>query len=68
MSIADQINIIQERLSNLPKDANLQNRSLKKLPQNKIEQELNEEYIENKFLTPKSQFSDKWLNQLQEYV
>lgn len=68
MSIADQINLIQEKLKSLPKDINLQDLKLKQPPRDQIEEDLTPENISEKFLLPKPQFSDKWLDQLQEYV
>lgn len=68
MSITDQIDLIRKKTASLSGTADLKSHVLKTLPRNRFEEEHSKEYILNNFLTPKSQFSEKWLNQLQEYV
>lgn len=52
MSISDSIAAIRAKLSDTSVD----------------EDELSKEYIQSTFLTPSTQFSNEWLNALQEYV
>lgn len=68
MSISDHIESLRKGLEALPEGTDLSGRKLDSLPRNKKEEEITRESILQNFLTPKAQFSSKWLDQLQEYV